>query len=556
MLCFAATLVWLACTTGITVDEPPHLLSAHLYWSGEDTLYPGDMPPAIKIAGGWVSHFFPLPVPRDDAKLWASRIEWDIARVMMDRFKSSSLPLCFFYSRLPLLLFPLLTCFLLWWWARQLFSPAAALLTAALFCCSPTVLGHGALFKNDLAASFGFLLFWYRAWVYWRSPSTRHALWLGAGCLAAILAKMSMLILLPLAIALLLLRQVTVSLRHPRTLLVHLACALSVLYLGAAAAWQFDLNRTRAAEIQAWKARPNVPDWIALAAQPLRLIPTPPRLREGAISLVESNADGVGVYLLGDIHPQGHPAYFLVAALTKLQESVLLLSALAAVLLALRLARRQMPGSDLLWILPPLLYFTLASLSSLQLGIRLLLPALTCFLLWCGFALDWMLRRKATTALAAALLLWSLATAAYQHPHHIAYFNAASGGSGSGIRYLSDSNLDWGQDLPALAAYLQRHPHINTRLAYFGNDNPYARIPENRIESIAPPWSQELAKGDRLIPEPGYYAISATLLTGQLFEPRFRDYYRYFRESEPAAKLGYSIFLYHVPLPAPHTTRP
>ncbi|MBK7929536.1 MAG: glycosyltransferase family 39 protein [Bryobacterales bacterium] len=276
LLCFGASLIWLAHTTGITVDEPPHLLSAHLYWSGEDTLYPGDMPPAIKIAGGWVSHLFPLPVPRDDARLWASRIEWDIARVMMERLQSPLLQNVFFYSRLPLLLFPLLTCVLLWWWARQLFSPAAALLGAALFCCSPTVLGHGALFKNDLAASFGFLFFWYRAWVYWQSPSTRHALWLGAACLTAILAKMSMLILLPLGLLLLLTRHLAAPPRNLRALLLHLAAGASVLYVGSAAAWQFDITRATASEIRTWKARPNVPDWIALAAQPLRLLPTPP----------------------------------------------------------------------------------------------------------------------------------------------------------------------------------------------------------------------------------------------------------------------------------------
>ena len=96
LLAFAAILVSLAWRTGVTVDEPAHLLSAHLYWMGQDNLYPGDMPPAIKIVGGWVSHFFALPVPYDDKPLWNSRIEWEIARGMMDRIQDPRLNRVFF----------------------------------------------------------------------------------------------------------------------------------------------------------------------------------------------------------------------------------------------------------------------------------------------------------------------------------------------------------------------------------------------------------------------------------------------------------------------------
>ena len=547
LILLAGVLATLAWRTGVTIDEPAHLLSAHLYWKGEDNLYPGDMPPAIKITGGWVSHLFPLPIPYDRQDLWVARSEWDIAQVMMERLGSPLLQPLFFYSRLPLIIFPLLACVTLWWWARHLFSAQTAIVLALLFSLSPTVLGHGAIFKNDVAAGFGYLLFWYCAWAYWREPSRGNAAWLGMALLAALLAKMSMLVLLPLTPPILLWRYLAGSPRSLRLAASHLAIALLVTYAGLAAAWQFRIGVTSSREIQAAKANPRIPKWLPWTAQALRVIPTPGRLREGAVSLVESNVSGTGVYLLGRTYSNGHPGYFLVALATKVPVPLLLLMGAAVILLGWDFARRRLKAADCLWLIPPLLYLVLASMSSLQLGVRLILPALIGLILLTGRAVEFLLKRRATIAILSLLLAWHVAGSAVQYPDYIAYFNSFAGGSDKGIRYLSDSNLDWGQDLSALAAYLETHPIPKIRLAYFGKDNPYAHIPEARFEQIAPPWHESLVSGPRLHPEPGYYAISATLLTGQLFQPRYRDYYQAFRDLTPVAKAGYSIFIYKVP---------
>jgi hypothetical protein len=320
-----------------------------------------------------------------------------------------------------------------------------------------------------------------------------------------------------------------------------------LIYAGTAAAWQFRLNRVRSGDIRGWRAHPGIPGIIPVLAQPFRLIPTPPQLRQGAISLVESNANGAGVYLLGEVYKEGHPLYFLIAIATKIPIPFQLLLCAAAALLAADLARRRLVFADCLWLIPPVLYLTLASLSSLQLGVRLILPALACFFLWSGRTLEFLRERRASMAIVWLLLAWTAARTSFQYPDYIAYFNSLAGGSDAGIRYLSDSNLDWGQDLPSLAEYVSTHEIPNIRLAYFGNDNPYAYLDDSRIIRIAPPWHESLVSGPRIQPEPGYYAISATLLTGQFFEPKFRDYYQAFRQATPIGKAGYSIFIYKVP---------
>jgi hypothetical protein len=149
----------------------------------------------------------------------------------------------------------------------------------------PTVLGHGALFKNDLAASFGFVWFWYGCWRYWRSPSAGNAALLSAALLMAILAKMSMLVLLPAA-------PLVIALRH-RTeaggawrAIRRLALVGAVVYAGTAAAYQFQLSPVARPEIQSWKADPAIPRWIPAAAKLAGKIPSPVRLREGAVSLI------------------------------------------------------------------------------------------------------------------------------------------------------------------------------------------------------------------------------------------------------------------------------
>ena len=74
-------------------------------------------------------------------------------------------------------------------------------------------------------------------------------------------------------------------------------------------------------------------------------------------------------------------------------------------------------------------------------------------------------------ALVTGLLALYVGQALAAWPHYLAYFNLASGGPAQGYRWLVDSNLDWGQDLPGLRRYLDEHtepgrPHY---LSYFGS---------------------------------------------------------------------------------------
>jgi hypothetical protein len=54
---------------------------------------------------------------------------------------------------------------------------------------------------------------------------------------------------------------------------------------------------------------------------------------------------------------------------------------------------------------------------------------------------------------------------------YIPYFNALAGGEAGGHRFFLASSLDWGQDLPRLAAWMKSLGVEKVQLAYFGRDD-------------------------------------------------------------------------------------
>ncbi len=245
----AGALIFQAWHTGVTVDEPAHLLSARLYWEGDDRLAPRDVPPGIKIAGGWVPKQLGLPVPRDHPA-WSTRDGWLLALLMMERMNAAQIRRIFFLARIPLLVFPLLTAFLLWRWAMQLDGGRTAVLLTLAFALEPTVLGHQALFKNDLAATCGYLLFWYRAWRYWHAPGPANAALLGGALLVALLAKLSMSVLIPSTPVIVGLRALSRRPRRLRQALTGTLLVLAIPYFGALAASQFEARRLAGEELE------------------------------------------------------------------------------------------------------------------------------------------------------------------------------------------------------------------------------------------------------------------------------------------------------------------
>jgi hypothetical protein len=103
---------------------------------------------------------------------------------------------------------------------------------------------------------------------------------------------------------------------------------------------------------------------------------------------------------------------------------------------------------------------------------------------------------------------------------------------------FDESNVDWGQDLPRLAAWQREHGPRPLRLFYFGSADPAAYGVDAEPFDLA--WVED--------PPPGTYAISAHYLVFlRKLGARPGEAADWLTRHRPVAKAGYSIFIYQFP---------
>jgi hypothetical protein len=184
----------------------------------------------------------------------------------------------------------------------------------------------------------------------------------------------------------------------------------------------------------------------------------------------------------------------------------------------------------------PTVYLLVTLAFGIQVGIRHVLPVYPFMALFAGMLLSsWWANGKRLRCVAALLAVLLLVEVVMIHPHYLAYFNIAAGGPDKGHRYLVDCNLDWGQDLPGLAAYQREHDLPAVILSYFGSDAPDRYGLAYTIH--CPHYS-----GGR--PPPGVYAVSATNRQGLYAYPGRMKELAWFRNRQPSDIVAHTILIY------------
>ena len=199
----------------------------------------------------------------------------------------------------------------------------------------------------------------------------------------------------------------------------------------------------------------------------------------------------------------------------------------------------------LLWMLLPATVFFAASMSSgLNIGLRHILPVYA-FLTVLTAAGAWRLTRKhrGWGIALGGLLFIHAASSLRAFPNYLAYSNELWGGPSETYRVLSDSNVDWGQGLPAAKRYLQTHAGP-CWLAYFGTVDPsYYDLPCTLLTtSSAVIWERPLTEIPAVIQ--GTVLVSATEMSGQAWGPAELNPYEQFRTGRPVDCLAGSILVY------------
>ena len=99
------------------------------------------------------------------------------------------------------------------------------------------------------------------------------------------------------------------------------------------------------------------------------------------------------------------------------------------------------------------------------------------------------------------------------------------------MRYVTDSNLDWGQDMKRLAKYVKNNNIEKIRVEYFGG----ADYPEYYLGDKFIAWNTDKT------PEQGYYAISVTLFQ----QAQAKGQYAFLKDKKPLTTIGHSILIFN-----------
>jgi hypothetical protein len=200
---------------------------------------------------------------------------------------------------------------------------------------------------------------------------------------------------------------------------------------------------------------------------------------------------------------------------------------------------------DAIFLVPLALIFISLLFSTNNLGYRYLLPLLPVSFVYIARSLSPSLRPPVILSLLLWLILGTLAIS----PYYLTYFNEIAGGPERGRFILSDSNLDWGQDLVGLKNYLDRNNLPSIKLSYFGIAHPTAYgLTTEALPPVRTAMNDQgawwLKKFNPLDPAPGVYAISVANLMGGIWIER--DAYAFFRDRPPDTTIGNSIYLYTI----------
>ncbi|NTU69971.1 hypothetical protein HGB13_04095, partial [bacterium] len=193
-------------------------------------------------------------------------------------------------------------------------------------------------------------------------------------------------------------------------------------------------------------------------------------------------------------------------------------------------------------LIPVFVLFGFALSTRINLGIRYLLPIFPLLYVFLSFLAERFsfkdIRNLAKNKFSFAgifgvifivLISWHLVSSLRIYPSYLAYFNEAIGGPQNGMRYVTDSNLDWGQDVKRLKTYVEKHNIDKMIVDYFGKGNPKYYLGDKYIE-----WSANKKQ------EPGWYAISATYFQ----QANAYGDYQWLKNVKPYTTIGYSILIF------------
>jgi len=573
----------------VTMDELAHLPAGYSYLTQKDMRLNPEHPPLMKDLAAIPLLFIKNINFPSEIGAWKEDVNGQWAFGFNFLYQSGNpVDKMIFWGRIPMILILILLGFYIFKWTKELFGQKTAILALFLFSFSPTFLAHGRLVTTDVGAAAGVFIATYYFIKAFQQPIKKNIILAGIAFGLAELCKFSVILLVPL-FAILALAWWLVKLGTWRKALKIFILVMLIGYILIWPIYQYHVWNYPA-ERQVRDAGVALSDYPDLIKKPILFATDKPILRPyaqyltGLLMVFHRAAFGNTTYFLGEVSNLGWKNYFPVVYSVKepLAFHILILIALlyAAFLIKkpphqkLRFGAGLVQHRALLWCwafwqntfqrmkswiknhFPEFsmlcfigLYWTVSLVSSLNIGVRHLLPVFPFTILLVSGMIGNLIKSpflKLKLTILGILILWQAVSVISIYPHFLAYFNELAGGPSQGYIYTVDSNLDWGQDLKRLAQWADKNLPAGRQVYvdYFGGGNSQYYLKEKYA-----PWEGQ--RNPEEFPKGNYLAVSATLLQGGRGEPapgfnQPTGYYRWLNKYTPITKIGYSIFVYRI----------
>jgi hypothetical protein len=555
-----------------------------------------------KISGQPIN--FPSDIPA-----WTSAVngQWDFGFTLMYKMGNNADQMLLL-GRLPMLLIMLILGFYVFKWSRELFGSTAGLIALFLYSFSPTFLAHSRFVTTDVAAAAAIFIASYYFIRWLKEPSAKNLVVAGLVFGLAQLAKFSVFLLVIL-FAVVAIVWVYLKTREDKKflqniykyfggtiLLYAIGYALIVwpVYLFHVANYPIERQvRDTQTILQSFGLRPIANLIIWLSGIPI--LRGLAQYGLGLAMVMQRAVGGNTTYFLGELSNTGSRIYFPVVYFLK-ETLTLHILTLTALLFGLwqfgkrkfyqwnnfnLLLRENIAQILMLGFIAIYWYSSLRSI--LNIGVRHLLPTFPfIFLLVAQQVSLWLEnneidRNKIIQPLKygflAILIIWQTVSVVGAYPSFLAYFNESIGGPANGHKYVVDSNSDWGQDLKRLTNWVNEYNSCATSkspeqcaASFCGSNCPIefnkpidkiymdffgGALPQYYLGDKVAFWWGDRSPED-IKKDGGWLAVSATFLQGGQgkLAPGFYDkagYYDWLADYQPAAVIGYSVYVYHIP---------
>ena len=476
-------LVFSARANSQTTDEAIHLFAGYTYLSQGDFRLDPEHPPFLKELSALPLIFVKnIQIKYDD--LWQNAgvfyyDSWKEARILGDDFFynwGNNPDQLLFLGRLVTIFLTLILGYFAYFWAKKLYGPKAGVMASFLVLFFPNILAHGQLVNTDL----GLTLFIFIAVYFWgeylKKMSYLSLALTGLFCGLAMASKFTAIMLFVILFILALVKFIMERKNLGKIVGGYiLILAMTFIVVWASYGFSFAVPPKPAVslsnELTNW-VKHNVPDTHDSLFEQVRPLMAPDYFYKGFAMVTRHAVGGHGSYLLGMNSNTGWWYYFPVTILFKTPIPIFILLGLVIVyrkkLKAKDLSIKNDDFDELLLILPPIIYLAFAMYSKADLGIRHILPIFPFVLTYIAKTANLVdfKKFKIPTIIIAVSLVWYLFSAFIIYPNYIAYFNELSGGPKNGHKILTDSNLDWGQDIFRIKKYMDENHLDHVYLVY------------------------------------------------------------------------------------------